>query len=528
MSRSLKPATLKNARTATLDRNATSLASTRDDSRPSLVVDPPPSSSNCKRKSETEDTSLVKRQRTKSERRVSERTRNKMMEDSSFYTILLEGDETSIPVDPISRTMLETYIRMLKDKSMLKEFLFSDTPGYYKFIEFLDQISSKSLSAVIEVLAQEIRCDGNKEVFMALENYLDEQAMEPTVLSLHEKAYLEKEWPYQKSPYLSPIKYRFDDNVYILLKIKVFEYTLLTSKNARWLISGSRFNRLESSTKLERSVQDFETLVGRCVKCVDSPNAKYVEAFDMLNTEIHYFNDQEDEEDSGGEDDDDSCYTNVSVDFDSRRVDGGGNFYYEGATKFDKLTGFQQHGRGEMVEYPIDARNRPLEVNRSGIYISNTFFCECECPRSTQCICRCHRKVGEASSDDSDDDDTDDEDDDDDYERCAFNRNKREMCTHMESQTMSLRYCQPCAEYLDAIEDNGYYHRLFKVVTGVDFTGEDSEMMALFDKMNPHTTLVRQIETFEDYVQLLKPSEHWIRQLDERLEDIIRLIKNNI
>lgn len=536
MRRSLILATVKNASVASADRDAISLAMSVDDARPLLLADPP-SPSNLKRRREEGEatTTSVKRQRTDTitvnEVHVLKLTHTEMMEDSPYYKALFEGGETSISVVEISETMLRTYINMFENKrSMLKKFLFSDTKGYYEFIEFLDRISSKSLFTVIDVWAQEIRYDGNKKVFMALENYQDEQKVE-TVLSLCEKAYLENDYPYQKSSSLSPISYRFDDNVYIMLKIKIFEYTVLTSMNARWLyIHGSRIVRLESVTNLERAVLAFEMSEGCCVKYLAFLSAEVDDAFNLRNTNIHYNVEghQENQEDS----DVSSCSTNVSEDFDYKRVDGGKNFHYEGGMKFDGIRGVVQHGRGEMVEYPIDARNRPLEVNRIGIYINNMYHCDGECPRSSKCLCQCRRMVGEASSGDSDDedDDTDDEDEDDDfsndYDRCAFHMKKKEICTHMEQSTMSLSYCQSCAEKLETIKDEEYYDRLFHAITEVKFTGGHSELMTYFDRMNPHTSLVTDIETFEDYVQLVKPSEQIIRQCDDRLEEQIRLIKN--
>ena len=531
MRRSSRLATPRNAHTASLDdKNAISLANSVNDARPFVLVDPPPSSSNLKRRREEGEVSTTsdKRQRTEffttvNGVHVSKLTHTEMMEDSPYYKALFEGGETSIYVVDINPMMLKLYMRMLEDKSMLKLFLFSDTRGYYKFIEWLDRISSKSLPNVLEILAQEIRYDGNKKIFMALENYQNEQReVDATVISLYEKAYLEMDYPYPTSS-LSPISYRFDDNVYIILKIKVFEYTVLTSMNARWLyIHGSRIVRLESVTNLERIVMAFERLEGCCVKWVDFPSAGDNHAFDMRNTNIHYY--QEGDNVS-------SC---SSEDFVFERVDGGGNFLYEGCTTFDSKGGFVRHGKGEMVEYPNDDRNRPLEVNQIGIYVNNIFYCDGECHRSSKCFCQCRREVGEASSGDSDneDEDTDDEDegddDTDDYVRCAFNINKEENFTHMEQTTMSLQYCQPCAAKLKTVEDEEYYGRLFHAITEVTFSGHHSKLMTLFDRMNPHSTVVTDIQSFEDYVRLVKPSEQIIRQLNDRLAEQIRLIKNNV
>jgi hypothetical protein len=542
MRRSLSLPILENGFPTTADEDAISLAtSSVKDARPLLLVDPPPSSSNLIRRREEEEasTSPVKRQRIESIRvndiHVSELAHTEMMEDSPFYKALFEGGETCISVNEISPMMLKTYINMFENKSMLKKFLFSDTRGYYEFIEFLDRISSKSLFTVIDVWADEIRFDGNKKVFMALENYQNEQK-EETVLSLSEKAYLEKDFPYQKSSLLTPISYCFDDNVYIMLKIKVFMYTVLTSMNARWLyIHGSRILRLESVTKLERAVLALEMSEGCCVKWVDFPKEdNFDDGFNLLKTNIYYNNvegHQENEEDSDV-DDDSSCFTNVSEDFDRERVDGGKNFYYEGGMNFDGICGVVQHGRGEMVEYPIDERNRPQEVNRTGIYINNKIYCDIVyCYRSSKCICQCRRKVGEASSGDSDDEDeeSDDEDEEDDsskdYDRCAFNIHKKEFHTNMESDSeMSLQYCQPCAEKSKTFQDEEYLGRLFHAITDVTFSGEHSDMMSLLDRINPYTSLVREIETFEDYIQLVKPSEQVIRHWDDRLEEQIRFI----
>lgn len=483
----------------------------------SSYVDPQPSSS---RKRKREEGDGEEESITVNGIHVSKLTHTEMMEDSQFYKALFEGGETSIYVNEISPTMFKTYINMFEGISMLKKFLFSDTRGYYEFIEFLDRISSKSLSTVIDVWAQYV----NKEVFMAIKNSEDEQTVE-SVLHLSQKAYLEKDFP---SSSLSPVSYRFDDNVYIMLKIKVFQYTVLTSMNARWLyIHGSRIVRLESVTKLERAVLALEMSEGCCVKYVDFPSAGLDHAFNLRKTNIYYNVERHQENE---EVDDSSCSTNVSENYDSRRVDGGENFHYEGAMKFNGIRGVEQHGRGEMVENAIAY---PSEVNRIGIYTNNMYHCDGECPRSSKCLCQCRRNVGEASSGDSDDEDedTDDEDEDDfsnDYGRCAFNKHKKEICTHMEQSTMSLQYCQPCAEKLETVQDEEYYGRLFHAITDVTFSGEHSELMTLFDRMNPyHTSLVRDIETFEDYVQLVKPSEQIIRQLDDRLEEQIRLIKNN-
>jgi len=550
MRRSLSLLSLENGFPPTADEDAISLAtSSGKDARPLLLVDPPPSSSNLigKREEEEASTSPVKkRQRIESiaesiivnDIHVLELAHTEMMEDSPFYKALFEGGETCISVNEISPMILRTYINMIENKSMLKEFLFSDTRGYYEFIEFLDRISSKSLFTVIDVWAQEIRYDGNKKVFMALENYQNEQK-EETVLSLSEKAYLEKDKGYQMSSLLTPISYCFDDNVYIMLKISVFQYTVLTSMNARWLyIHGSRIDRLESVTKLERAVLALEMSEGCCVKRVDFPKDDNLDdGFNLLKTNIHYSNVEGHQENQEYSDvDDSSSFTDVSEDFDSERVDGGKNFYYEGGMKFDGICGVVQQGWGKMVEYPIDERNSPLEVNRIGIYANNKYYCNLDCSLPSKCICRCRRKVGEASSGDSDDEDeeSDDEDEEDkisnNYDRCAFHIRKIEIHTNLESDSeMSLQYCQPCAEKLKTIEDKEYLGRLFHAITEVTFSGgHSSDMMSLLDRMNPHTSLVKSIETFEDYVQLVKPSEQVIRHWDNCLEEQIRCFINKL
>ena len=226
----------------------------------------------------------------------------------------------------------------------------------------------------------------------------------------------------------------------------------------------------------------------------------------------------EESSDEDEEDDDEN--------FDPSRPDGGGDSYYVGGVLYNKWMGWIKHGRGCMRKYPDD-RRRVEEENAHGIYIYNEHYCEGDCGDSCK-FCHCERDVGEADEADEADEAevTTDSDSDSDYHRCALHESKDEICTNLDEETIELHhYCIPCAENVKDIEADcflPYLERLFKELTGKSFTGDWENLRAFFDMINPFEfAYVKSIETYEDYVSLLMPTDQVIRKRDEILQQKI-------
>ena len=459
------------------------------------------------------------------------------MADSEWYSTLYEQDESggygSIRV---SRTeykpeMVKAYVTYFEDKKMFDKFRYSDTKAFFNFIDFLDKISSKSLGDVMEfMVADEVREASNSNLIRLLTNYQEEQAM-GTEISNYEKMMLDHYDSKNSSrrSILTPISYSFKNELYILLKIKLFEYTVLKSVNATWFVVDTgcqaRMVRMKSRTILEHAADELDIHLHCRVENVYFPTAPDDQAFNLCSVEMYYKIDVAvvdevvaveicDESFSSSEEDDDENH------FDPSRADGGGQSYYVGGAVFNKYMGWIKHGRGCMCKYPDDSRRDPIEENDNGIYIHNEHHCEGDCDDSCK-FCHCKRDVGEESGES--DSDSVLRDDTDDYHRCALHEFKEEICTNLVEDTIDLHhYCNPCAENVKAIEGDcftPYLERLFKELTGKSFVGDWDDLCVFFDMINPYeSAYVRRIETYEDYVSLLMPTDQVICKRDEILQ----------
>ena len=468
--------------------------------------------------------------------RILDSTHALLRDDSNWYSTLFEEAESCgygsvrISSTEYKPEMVKAYAYYFEDRKMFDEFCYSDTKAFFDFIDFLDKISSKSLDDVMEyMVAAEVREASNSNLIRHLTNYQEEQAM-GTEISVYEKMMLDHyELPRSscRRSRLTPIRYSFKHELYILLKIKVFGYTVLKSVNASWFVADQgcqgRIVRMKPRTVLEHIADELDTNLHGRVENVSFPTADT--AFNLLNAEMYYKIEVTSaeigatfvcEESSDEEEDDDE-------NFDPSRADGGGDSYYVGGILFNKWMGWIKHGRGCMRKYPDD-RRRVEKENAHGIYIYNEHYCEGDCGDSCK-FCHCERDVGEEADSDSDSD-SDSFRDEFDYDRCALHKFKEELCSNLDEETIELHhYCIPCAENVKDIEADcfmPYLERLFEEVTGKSFTGDWDDLRSFFDMINPfESAYVKSIKTYEDYVSLLMPTEQVIRKRDEILQEKI-------
>ena len=476
---------------------------------------------------------------------IIEPTHRLMMIDSKWYSNLYEqaqscGDSSIyVSLQEYKPKMVNAYVTYFEDMKMFDEFRYSDTKGFFDFIDFLDKIFSKSLGDVMEFMVADEVCEAsNSNLIRQLTNYQEEQAM-GTEISVYEKMMLDH---YESQSYLirnfiksvrslTPITYSFKNELYILLKIKLFGYTVLKSVNATWFVVDtgcqSRIVRMKPRTILEHTADELDIHLHCRVENVYFPTAYDDHAFNLCRVEMCYKIEvavadevDSDESLSSEEEEDDD-------EIDPNRADGGGQSYqpyYVGGSVFNKYMGWIKHGRGCMYEYPDDSRRVPIEENGNGIYIHNEHYCEGDCDDLCK-FCHCKRDVGKESAE-SDSDSDSDSDLTDDYHRCAIHESKEEICTNLEEDTIELHhYCNPCAENVEAIKDvclMPYLQRLFKELTGKSFVGDWAELCAFFDMINPYeSAYVRSIETYEDYVSLLMPTDQVICKRDMTLQEKI-------
>lgn len=477
--------------------------------------------------------------------RILETTHELLIADSPWYSTLFENGCGDVYVSPSDypSDMLRVWISYHEDRIKFNKFRYADSEGLFDFINFLDKISSMSLIDVIDLVVDEIRNEGNTNVFRQLTNYQEEQAV-GTEISIYEKLMLDHfdktaacplGLPRLPRRLLTPFSYTFKDEIYILLKIKLFGYTVLKSVNATWFVvdtvSQARIVRMKPRTKLERVAMDLDRKLHCHVEDVSFPSADKEYAFNLKNVTMCYeiaavadvgagsvtACSDDDDDDGESSDDEDFTFLMEDDDYDGTRADGGGEYYYTGSALFTKWRGWIKHGWGCMVKYPDDdSRIRPQEERGHGLYVHNEHHCEGDCFRP--CVCSCDRDVGEEA-------DFDDHSVDNfliDQFRCAFHQHKEEILTNLDEELMEFTYCKDCASEVNIMESRSlipYLHRLFEALTGKSFGGNYAQLCAFFKMIYPYdAACVSVIKTYEDYINLLMPTEQVIQHKDETLK----------
>lgn len=341
--------------------------------------------------------------RTINEVPISETAHKVLLEDSEFYATQCEHEDYKdviIPLtSPSSSSALENVLKYIEDKQFLfrcikayrylqTEFVFQvELIELYKMIELLDLLMSKTLKTnLIRVLGDIVAC--HPFILEPIQNDL----------LFFEKEYLLRGTRHRgmiiKKDGLNPCEYRFNDDLWIEIKVGIFNSTILRSVGCSYIQVGlmTTVFRLPPQTELEIKVHELKS---------------YKLVIDRIEYYYHSF---------GGKRmnmrDCQVFYTNGSM--------------YHGSLRFDTVLGFQRHGFGKFY-----STSHLDSLERSGFYLYDAPYNECVSGVAGveyECECKfCNCLNFGIAVEGMDDDDFDEEDhdaDDIDECRCFFNAYK--------------------------------------------------------------------------------------------------------
>ena len=294
----------------------------------------------------------------------------------------------------LQRTPVKTYLETLPLKDL------------YDLIEVLNFFMSESFVFAVKAFRENMLA--NTRVVDGIANWLEERS--PSILHVMEEEFLQ--WTSELCGVSNDTKipaypYRFTDEVWIMLKIEMFEYRLLKTLGGTFIGIGlmSIFRRVEPRTDFERLVTTQDRFVTEIAMMEEGQRLTEFNEFCLKLCKLTYS---------------DGCT-------------------YEGGVYIHPIGGALRHGHGTLYE----AHGRV--IIQEGTWLFDGLHCEinvvCPCP-----LCNCE------------DEDADDEDDygfSSDYMKCCFNKDKKEWNIVLDDDDHEIneyRYCSSCKTALEPIK----------------------------------------------------------------------------
>ena len=328
-------------------------------------------------------------------------------------------------------TLEKIYDELSLQKSLVRTYLGTlPLKDLYDLIEVLNFFMSKSFPLMVKVFGDIV--EFNPCVVDRIENWLEER----TSCVLHEMEEKFLRWTLTLSYDLPrntipAYPYRFTDAVWIMLKIEMYAYHLVTTLGGTFLATGAMaiLRRLEPRTDFERQMVTNQTrFVTKMVMMEENGRL----------TELKY------------------CKLTYS--------DG---CTYKGGVYIHPIGGPLRHGYGTIYEARDESSDDEGIVIQEGKWLLNEFHCEnnvvCPCP-----LCNC----GDDDEDEDEDEDEDDETDDDDL-KCCFHIDRKEWNLYLddEQEIPDYPYCTACSIALEPVKrrvdeeflqmSNGQYGKTF-------------------------------------------------------------------
>jgi hypothetical protein len=434
---------------------------------------------------------------------ISKTAHNVLIGDSEFYATQCEHEDYKDVIIPLtsssSSSVLENVLKYIEDKQFLfkrinayrylqTEFVFQlELIELYKMIELLELLMSKTLKTnLIRVLGDIVAC--HPFILEPIQNDL----------LFFEKEYLLRGTRHRgmiiKKDGLNPCKYRFNDDLWIEMKVGIFNLTILRSVGCSYVQVGSMTTlfRLPPQTELEIKVQKLKSLdIDRIEYDYHSFRGKQI---NMRDCQVYY--------------------TNGSM--------------YHGSLRFDAVLGFQRHGLGKFFStFPLDS------LDKSGFYLYDAFI-YITINAGVRSFCNC---LNYGIAFEGLDEDDHDEDEIDEY-RCFFNSLKTN-CLEELSETKfghfdaTLTMCEDCKvvvlEHLKNLyvarinvwsllcdfplpdmyeRESGLHDVLMQMTTGLDYFWEDRYL--------------KDVKTYEDYIHYVLPNSSRAAQSDTAFRETVR------
>ena len=165
----------------------------------------------------------------------------------------------------------------------------------FEFTEFLDSIMSVSLRFAIFAI-RSVFADSS-DALHAIEQFAEEQNI-PSVLHNHERVY--HEWLVNSRKNRSdrivkePYPFRFTDSIWVLIKIELFSYALVTNRGCKFLQTGwmALLSRLDTGNDLEKRIASVRQKYVTRLELVDSGRitrlSEMFAEFNLMNCRMTY------------------------------------------------------------------------------------------------------------------------------------------------------------------------------------------------------------------------------------------------
>lgn len=341
---------------------------------------------------------------------------NKNFKNRAFREITLEKIYHELL---LQTSHAKTYLRALPLKDL------------YDLIEVLNFFMSRSFPLTVQVFRD--IADFNPGVVNRIENWLEER----TSCVLHDMEAKFLEWTLTLS-YDLPLNtipafpYRFTDAVWVMLKIEMFAYRLVTTLSGSFLTTGAIgfLRRLEPRT-------DFE-------KQIVTNQSRFVTKMEMIDEEgrLTEFNE--------------FCLKYCKLTYSDGCT-------YKGGVYIHRIGGPLRHGYGTIYEAQDESSSDDEGiVIQNGKWLLNEFHCEmnvvCPCP-----LCNCDESEDEDSA----------ESETEDYLKCCFHISRKEWNIYLddEQEIPDYPYCTACSIALEPVKrrvdeeflqmSNGQYGKTF-------------------------------------------------------------------
>ena len=163
----------------------------------------------------------------------------------------------------------------------------------YELTELLNFIMSKSIVFTEKRIEDLIM--SNPFILAGIGNYLEDRQKPPTVLSRHEERYIQ--WAYgflitTPEGGGEVYNFRFTDGVWILLKIRLFSYSVNTTMGCSFLSMGvfALLSRLEAKTDAETMMLNYPEIVTKVEMMNENMRQADHDVFSFMNCRLTYTN----------------------------------------------------------------------------------------------------------------------------------------------------------------------------------------------------------------------------------------------
>ena len=440
--------------------------------------------------------------------KISDSVHQKFKEDFPVYQQIVgeEEEDNDISMSQIihHQAVLFNLVISKDPIEFLTGLLVKGSPIHvFQLTEPLDYLmSEKNMAIVVKTIAGMIQYNPNLTPW--IENMEDLSSLEKLSLeNIHQK-YVGTRSTVSAWDIISDGKYRFSDNIWILIKIALFKYKVVRTFGLSH-VSLFCLDDLTLSEKPQCILDALVRLKTMVYPTTISGRLYDDNTFDLGNCCMMYKN---------------------------------GNSF-QGSVILDKDIGFLRHGDNgsfyseNILEhsgrYVYDAYENGCDSNRDDV------ICFCD-------LCHCRRSGGQSMFFEEDDEENDEEEETDDqscFSRENYNHHLNLVTSRYKDYPFRIRQCKSCllTMYQDLTNLRLRKMRYWNKILDLNLTESQIFNRKLFDlisssRIDPLDDIyVKSVDNYEDYIQYVEPSpkilEERVQYFNEKRESMIKTINKN-